>query len=68
MEDEMNRQLPSKTTLGDLVYALTEDVRRDVHDEKQVYEIVSDLLAAMITPQRKINRSNRPMELTRLAS
>jgi hypothetical protein len=32
----MNRQLTSETTLGDLIYALTEDVRRDIYDEKQV--------------------------------
>ena len=64
----MTRQPTSKITLGELIYALTEDVRRDIRDEKQVYQIVSDVLAGMITPQRKINRSNWPIELTRLAS
>jgi len=68
MEDKMNRQLTSETTLGDLIYALTEDVRRDIYDEKQVYEIVADLLTGMTTPHGKIKYSDSPMELARLAS
>ena len=64
----MNRQLRSKTKLGDLIYALTEDVRRDIHDEKQVYEIVSDVLAGMTTAPGKINYSDIPMDLARMAS
>ena len=64
----MNRQLTSHTTLGDLIYALTEDVRRHIHDEKQVYEIVADLLAGMTTAPGKINYSIMRSELARLAS
>ena len=64
----MNRQLTSETTLGDLIYALTEDVRRDICDEKQVYEIVADLLTGMTTPRGKINYSGIPSQLARLAS
>ena len=41
---------------------------RDIYDEKQVYEIVADLLAGMTTSHGKINYSDSPMELSRLAS
>lgn len=44
-----------QTNLGDLIYALTEEVRRHIRDEKLVYEIVADLLAGMTTARGKIN-------------
>ncbi len=53
----MKRPLKLPTNLGDLIYALTEDVRRQIHNEKQAYEIVADLLAGMTAARRKINDS-----------
>lgn len=64
----MNQRLTSETTLGDLIYALTEDVRRDIHDEKQVYGIVADLLAGITTGPGKINYSGITSEMARQAS
>jgi hypothetical protein len=46
--------------LGDLIYALTEEVRRHIRDEILVYEVVADLLAAMTTERGKINFSAVP--------
>ena len=64
----MNRKLGLEITLGDLVYALTEEVRRHIRDEKLVYEIVADLLAGMTSARGKINYSGIPSQLARLAS
>jgi len=56
----MDRQLSLEINLGDLIYALTEEVRRHIGDEKLVYEVVADLLAAMTTARGKINFSAIP--------
>ena len=64
----MNRKLELEITLGDLVYTLTEEVRRHIRDEKLVYEIVADLLAGMTSARGKINYSGIPSQLARLAS
>jgi hypothetical protein len=65
---KMNRKLRLEITLGDLVYALTEEVRRHIRDENLVYEIVADLLAGMTSARGKINYSGIPSQLARLAS
>jgi len=64
----MKRNLKLAITLGDLVYALTEDVRRHIRDEKLVYEIVAELLAGMTRTRGRINYSGIPSQLARLAS
>jgi len=64
---KMNRKLILETTLGDLVYALTEEVRRHIRDEKLAYEIVADLLAGLTSARGKINYSGIPSQLARLA-
>jgi len=64
----MKRNLKLAITLGDLVYALTEDVRRHIRDEKLVYEIVAELLAGMTRTRGRINYSDIPSQLARLAS
>lgn len=64
----MNRKLKLEITLGDLVCALTEEVRRHIRDEKLVYEIVADLLAGMTSARGKINYCGIPSQLARLAS
>jgi len=64
----MNRKLELEITLGDLVYTLTEEVRRHIRDEKLVYEIVADLLAGMTSARGKINYSGIPSQHARLAS
>ena len=56
----MQRQLTLEINLGDLVYALTEEVRRHIGDEKVVYEIVADLLTAMTVAHGKVNYSSVP--------
>jgi len=63
----MNRKLILETTLGDLVYALTEEVRHHIRDVKLVYEIVADLLAGLTSARGKINYSGIPSQLARLA-
>ena len=60
MGRQMDRQLTLQTNLGDLIYALTEEVRRHIRDEKLVYEIVAHLLAGMTTARGKINFSAIP--------
>ena len=64
----MNRQSKKEISLGDLIYALSEAVRRHTRDEKLVYEIVADLLAGMVAARGKINYSEIFTKPARLAS
>jgi len=63
----MDRQLTLEINLGDLIYALTEEVRRHIRDDKLVYEVVADLLAGRTTAQGNINLSAMSAEPRRRA-
>ena len=63
----MDRQLTLKINLGDLIYALTEEGRRHIRDDKMVDEVVADLLAGIITAQGNINLSAMSAEPGRRA-
>ena len=56
----MKRKLVLEINLGDLIYTLTEEVRRHIRDDQLVYEVVADLLASMTNARGKINFSGVP--------
>ena len=55
-------------SLGDLIFALSEAVRRHIRDEKLVYQIVADLLAGMVVARGRINYSGISPDSARLAA
>lgn len=46
-----------ETTLGDLVVALTDETVRFVHDEQEVYKIVSYLLVDLLCRSGPVSKS-----------
>lgn len=56
----MKRKLVLEINLGDLIYTLTEEVRRHIRDDQLVYEVVAELLASMTNARGKINFSGVP--------
>ena len=62
----MDRQLTVKINLGDLIYAFTEELRHHIRDERLLYEVVAELLAAMTIAQGKGNFSAIPSASARL--
>jgi hypothetical protein len=46
-----------KSTLGDLVEALTEETKCYVHDEREVYKIVSYMVTDLLSRRRCLSRS-----------
>lgn len=53
----MNQRLTVKISLGDLIFAFTEEIRRHIKDEHLVTQVVADLLAGMKTAHGKISFS-----------
>jgi hypothetical protein len=64
----MNKSKIKEISLGDLIVALTEAVRRHIRDEKLVYEIVANLLTGIVIARSRTNSAGILTEPARLAS
>jgi hypothetical protein len=53
----MDRHLTLEISLGDLIYAFTEELRQHISDEQLLYEVVADLLTGVTMAQGRINFS-----------
>jgi hypothetical protein len=42
------KSIALKTTLGDLIVALTDEANRSLHDEKAAYQVVADIVSDLV--------------------
>lgn len=51
----MERNEKWRTTLGDLIVSLTDEIGRQVKEESQTYEVVAEILAKLFKRQRAVS-------------
>jgi len=57
--DISRRRPKTMTTLGDLIVALTEETRRYVHDDEEVYRLVSYMVSDLLIRPPKSHKPTK---------